>query len=295
MRHSQGIRLTLVVTTVTLLACARTGGLEQAGDTSKPFSESAISIDGRIGVASLVSLSDAHFQKMADSLQVLALSGAAQSGDWAQIKRPLAEVAKRNVAALNWFALPDGSYWSVQSDKEPGNLAGRDYFPMALAGQTVIGELVVSKSTDKPVAIVAVPVHGEKGAVVGVLGASVYLDQLSARLSWEMDLDDGVIFYAFDRTGRFSLQWDPSLIFLEAGEKAEEEASRAIEEMLSKQQGVMTHRFRGNDRIVLFRRSPVTGWWLSGSFPRAEEKARHQRERIENLICTALGVSNEVY
>ncbi len=259
---------------VTLFACAGTGGVEQAGDTYGPATESAISIDGDIGLSSLVSLSDAHFRKMADSFHVLALSGAAQSGDWAQIKGPLAEVAKRNVAALNWFALPNGSYWSVQNGKEPGNLAQRDYFPGVLSGQTVIGELVVSKSTGEPAAIVAVPVHGEAGAVVGVLGASVYLDRLSARLSREMDLEDGVIFYAFDHTGRLSLEWDPGLIFLELGKTAEEEPVRAVKEMLSKEQGMVSYRFRGRERTVLFRRSPVTGWWHAfGVVPEGRERS----------------------
>ncbi|SCZ63137.1 cache domain-containing protein [Thiohalomonas denitrificans] len=257
MRHSPRFGLALVVTTASLFACAGPGGVEQA----KPVAESAISIDGKIGLASLVSLSEAHFQKMVDSLHVLALSGAAQSGDWAQIKGPLAEVAKRNVAALNWFALPNGSYWSVQNGKEPANLAQRDYFPKVLAGQTIIGELVVSKSTGKPAAIVAVPVHGAGHAVFGVLGASIYLDRLSARLSQEMDLDDRVIFYAFDHTGRFSLEWDPSLIFLEPEKTAEEDLIRAVKEILSTEQGMVNYRFRGRGRTVLFRRSPVTGWW----------------------------------
>lgn len=276
MRHSSLFRLlALVVTNFSLFACAGTGGAEQANDTSKPVAESAIAIDGEIGLASLVSLSDAHFQKMADSLHILALSGAARSGDWAKINGPLAEVAKRNVAALNWFALPDGSYWSVQNGKEAGNLARRDYFPKVLQGQTVVGELAVSTGTGKPVAIVAVPVRGERGAVVGVLGASVYLDQLSARLGREMALDDRVIFYAFDRSERFALDWDPSLIFLQAEAISEEDMIRAVKDMLTKEQGVESYRFRGRKRTVLFRRSPVTGWWhVFGVVPEGRERSQ---------------------
>jgi len=221
-----------------------------------------ITIRGEIGLASLVALSDAHLKAMADSLYVLAGSRAARSGEWQRIKGPLARVAKRNVAALNWFAKPDGTYWSVQNGKEAGNLAGRTYFPRVLEGRPVIGDMVVSKSTDNPVAIVAVPVRGEGGSVVGVLGASVYLDKLSARLGREMALDRGVIFYSFDHTGRVGLNWDPSLIFRKAQRLGEEDLTRAIKEMLSKQQGMVSYRFRGRERSVLFRRSALTGWWL---------------------------------
>lgn len=221
-----------------------------------------ITIQGKIGLASLVALSDAHLKAMADSLYVLAGSRAARSGEWRLIKGPLARVAKRNVAALNWFATPDGSYWSVQNGKEAGNLTGRHYFPRVLKGHTVIGDMVVSKSTDNPVAIVAVPVRGESGSVVGVLGASVYLDKLSVRLGREMALDKGVIFYSLDHTGRVGLNWDPSLIFLKAQRSGDDGLTRAMREILSKEHGTVSYRFRGRERRVLFRRSALTGWWL---------------------------------
>ena len=50
------------------------------------------------------------------------------------------------------------------------------------------GNLVISKSTGKSVAIVEIPIHGKNRKVAGVLGASVYLDQMSERLGAEMGL-----------------------------------------------------------------------------------------------------------
>jgi hypothetical protein len=92
-------------------------------------------VDADIALSSLQSLADGHLQKMADSMHMLAASDAARSADWERIKGPFAELAKRNVTALNWFARPDGTYWSLQDGKEPGNLSGRDYFPRVLAGE----------------------------------------------------------------------------------------------------------------------------------------------------------------
>lgn len=146
-------------------------GSVQADDERLP-TEPTFGVNVDIALSSLVSLGDGHLQKMADSLHILATSEAAQSGNWDRIREPYAELATGNVSALNWFARPDGSYWSLQSGKEAGDLAHRDYFPKVLAGETVMGDLLLSTATGKPMAIVAVPVVDADQAVVGVLGVT---------------------------------------------------------------------------------------------------------------------------
>jgi len=220
-------------------------------------------VDGRLALASLMALGDAHLLKLADSMRLLAATPEVQSGDWQKIKAPLAQVGQLNVAALNWFALPDGSYWSVQKGKSTGNLSTRAYFPKVLAGNAVIGDLVVSKATGKSVAIVAVPVTRPDKRVVGVLGASVYLDQLGALLEREMDLDDTMIFFSFDAQPLVGLDWDPSLIFINPTQLGQEDLSLAFRQMLARKDGVSHYVFRGKPRTVLFRQSPVTGWWYA--------------------------------
>ena len=219
----------------------------------------AFPVDGRVALASLIALSDGHLQKMADSLRLVAATDAARSADWEKIKGPLSEVEKINVPALIWFALPDGSFWTAQEGRSRESLATRPYFPRVLAGQTVIGDLVVSKTTGKSVAIIAVPILRRDKSVAGALGCSVYLDKLSALLEQEMDLDSSVIFYSFDAAPLLALVWDPGLIFVEP-KKLGEEVSRAFTEMLSKEQGIVKYKFRGESRTVLYRKSPLTGW-----------------------------------
>jgi hypothetical protein len=181
-------------------------------------------VDADIALSSLQSLADGHLQKMADSMHMLAASDAARSADWERIKGPFAELAKRNAAALNWFALPDGAYWSLQDGKEPGNLSGRDYFPR-------------------------------------VLGASIYLDELSEVIRQQMGVGEGLIFYTFDHTGLVALVWDRDLVFFEPRKSGDEALARAFDDMLSAEQGIVTYTFRESERTVVFRRSPLTGWW----------------------------------
>jgi len=199
---------------------------------------------------------------MADSLASLAATDAARSGDWERLKGALADVGKTNVPALIWFALPDGSFWSVEEGKSRESLATRPYFSKLLAGQRVMCDLVVSKTTGKSVAIIAVPILRADKTVAGALGSSVYLDKLSAVLKEEMDLDANVIFYSFNGAPLLALVWDPSLIFVEP-KKLGEGVAKAFTEMLSREQGVVTYAFRDKSRTVLYRKSPLTGWWYA--------------------------------
>lgn len=223
---------------------------------------SPFQVDGNVALASLVSLSDGHIKKMADTLQLLAMTPEASTADWQRIKGPLATVGRVNVPAVLWFALPDGSYWTAEKGRVSENLRSRDYFPKLMAGQVVLGDLVVSKSTGKSTAIVAVPIK-RGGTVVGALGSSIYLDRMSDIIRREMDITTNMIFYSFDSRPLVGLNWNPELIFLEPQKEGDPSLSRAFDYMLARDQGTVSYTFRGKPRTVIFRKSPVTGWWYA--------------------------------
>lgn len=220
----------------------------------------AVGVDGRIALHALMSLGDTHLRNVANTLAMVAATDVARSADWDRIRQPLTEAARLNVQAVHWFALPDGSYWTLQEGRASATLADRPYFPRLLAGQTVIGDLVVSRATGTSAAIVAVPVRGQDGAVVGALGASVQLDSLSRQIRREMHLQPDQIFYTLDATPIVGLHSDPGIIFLHPLEEGDPALERAIREMLSRGEGVADYSFRGTRRTVHYCKSPVTGW-----------------------------------
>lgn len=263
------------VRNLTLLVCYLAYALLGTSSVyaQNPVHPPMIMVEGKVGLASLVALSDGYLIKLADTLRLIAASPEGQSGDWQKIKAPLIRAGQMNVPALNWFALPDGSYWSVQEGRASGNLSSRAYFPRLLAGQTVIGDLVVSKATGKSTAIVAVPIVLPDKRVIGILGSSVYLDQLSARLEHDMALDDTTIFYSFDAQPLTGLTWEPGLIFADpTAIPGEEEFARVVREMMSRTYGTSSYRFHNRPRTVLFQRSTVTGWWYAfGNAPEGRD------------------------
>ena len=233
------------------------------GCDDTPSEPQDFTVEGQVALASLMALGDGHLQQIANDFQMLAQGEEGRSADWERIRGPLGGVEQFNVRALMWFALPDGSYWTVEHGLAEGNLSDRSYWPRLMAGQTVIGDLVASRATGKSSAIVAVPVRGEGDAIVGVLGSSVYLDSLSLRIKRELDLQPNDIFFSIDATPIGALQDDPEQIFLDPFALGEPELERAIREMLDRDEGVVNYRFRGKPRTVLYRKSHVSGWWYA--------------------------------
>jgi hypothetical protein len=256
----------------------------QSQPPSRPTPRAVVAVPTEVALASLITLSDGYLQKLADSFTLLAraeeVQAAAQAADWDAIRPQLAALAAQNVDALLWFALPDGSYWSVQEGQSAGNLSERHYFQDALAGTAVVGRLIVSKATGRSAAVVAAPVV-VAGTVVGVFGASVYLDALSDRLASEMAIGDDLVFYSFGYTFDYAtvatllvaLEQDPQLIFVDPL-LLDPEMRAVFEYMITREEGTVRYRWAGRWRTALFRRSPVTAWWyvfgvVSGEQPAA--------------------------
>lgn len=236
-------------------------GLGCAASTARE--ERPITVDGSVALGALVALGDSHLEAIAEHLHMLAQTADARSGNWERIRGPLGAAKELNGRALLWFALPDGSYWSVQEGRAEGNLSERPYWARVMAGETVLGDLVVSRATKKSSAIVAVPVRDAKGRLVGVLGSSSYLSELSERIHRELNLQPHHIFYSLDATPVVGLHVDPETIFLHPLEEGDPQLEKAIREILSREEGTATYSFRGRQRTVLYRRSPVSGWWYA--------------------------------
>jgi hypothetical protein len=177
-----------------------------SGDTG-----SAVKIDAKVGISSIAALTEAHVEGLASSMEIMALTDEVRSCDWDTMKGLLSEFEQNGIPLLAWFALPDGSYYTVDTGKASGNLSDRPYFPKVMSGEVAIGDLVMSKSTSKASMIIAVPVK-ENGEVVGALGASVYLNELSQSITKDLGLPNDVAYSAVNKDGMVALNSNVNLI-----------------------------------------------------------------------------------
>jgi hypothetical protein len=169
-------------------------------------------MDTSVGVSAVVALADSHISSYVNALEALTMTQEVQSGDWEEMVGLLAKVQQAQVPNTLWFVLPDGSYYTVDQGLTDQNLSNRTYFPGLMAGNNVLGDVVVSKSTGKKSLIAASPVIRE-GEVIGGLGASIFLDDLSNTIGEELALPDDMVFYATTEAGEVVLHSDTQLIF----------------------------------------------------------------------------------
>jgi ABC-type amino acid transport substrate-binding protein len=215
--------------------------------------------NSRLVLSAIMTLADQRLSGLADSLEVLALTGDARSGDWERIRPLLLALEERTSGARLWYALPDGSYYTTVDNLTTASLASRPYFPVVLGGNTSIGSVVVSHSTGRTTGIVAVPIV-KGGKVSGVLGGSVYLDTLSNDLARALALPPGLSFFALDRNGTFALNSQTSRIGQQPAVQGTPSETGAFRSILSQESGEVSYVSEGMQQTVVFRTSPITGW-----------------------------------
>lgn len=242
-----------------MVCCLPTAGYCDMHETVKGGAGAQCQPDMRILLNAYSAFTDEYCGSIIRDLRLLASTSEVRSGKWEVMNGLLAEFDKGGIAAAAvWYARTDGSYYTVKDGSTGISLADRPYFPGLVAGGEVAGELVISRSTGKRTAVIAVPVRiGDK--ITGALGVSLSVDDVSRILNEKMGLPPNFVFYALDSKGRVSLHGKPELIFVYPSDLGSETLNEAVKKMMSEDEGVVTYEFQGK-KTVYFKKSPLTGW-----------------------------------
>ena len=225
-----------------------------------------LQVDAHVALHSLRALTESRLGDVARMLRLLASTDQVKSGDWNTMEGILKSFGDTGILAnAIWFVRPDGYYYTVEKGYTGLSLSDRSYFPGLMAGQSVLGTLVVSRSTGKRSVIIAEPVMGSQGLVGGV-GVSYSVEQLSLEIDEQMGLPAGAVFYALDSSGQAALHRDPTLMFAYPSDMGEASLRAAVTEMLSKESGTVIYVFRNTRKTVLFERSSTLGWVFALGF-----------------------------
>ena len=167
------IGLASVTLSLTPFAPAQTSA-EPAASTEAAYDQALLS--------AIASLADAHLLQTRQTLEILARTAEVQSGQWELMKPLVSASVPTTMPQLLWFAQTDGTYYTSAEGLADRKLSDRAYFPKLMAGESVCGDLVVSKSTGKKSVIIALPVK-KNDLLVGGIGASIFVDDLSQLLN----------------------------------------------------------------------------------------------------------------
>jgi ketosteroid isomerase-like protein len=229
--------------------------------------ETPLQVDAQIALHSLRALVELRLRDVAGALKLLAVTSQVRSGEWKTMKPLLASLNNTGVAAnAIWFVQRDGYYYTVEKDYTGLNLSERSYFPALITGQSILGTLVISLSTAKRSVIIAEPVLNQFGQVVGGIGVSYSVDQLSQEIDSQMRLPAQVVFYALDLGGQTAIHRNPALMFEYPSDMGSPSLRSAVQEMLAKQSGTVTYVFGDMRKTVFFERSPMLGWVFALGF-----------------------------
>ncbi len=260
-------RALLSVVVLAIVACAATGvaGYYWGQFSAQRAARDSVMIEGEVGLSSLIALVEGHIGSMMRTMEVLAMTDEVKSANWNNMQALLTkfnEFQNPTVPSLAWFAFPNGSYYAVGIGLTDKNIADRPYFPKVMAGEAVLGDLVVSKATGKKAMVAVVPVENQE-EIIGALGTSIYLDSFSEILVEELALPEDMVFYALNEEGYTALHSDTKYLLEEPDKMRSETLSAAVEEMMSKEEGQVTYEFEGFTKTVLFKKSTLTGWHVA--------------------------------
>jgi hypothetical protein len=186
--------------------------------------EAPPTVGADVGVSAAVALTEAHVGGLVYMMEILASTADLQVGIWDGMRDLLSRFELLPVSFNAWYLLPDGSYYKVESGLAGSNLSDRAYFPKVMAGETTFGDLVVSKSTGRKSMVMTVPIE-RSGTIIGALGVTVYLDDLSRLIADALALPGGVVVYAYNEDGQIAVHSDTSLLLEDVAEAGVDPAS----------------------------------------------------------------------
>ncbi len=165
------------------------------------------------------------------------------------------------------------------------SIADRSYFMMGMEGKTSWSDVIMSKASNNPVSVYAIPIT-QNNTSKGVLAVVVSFSEV-AKVVGEMHVGETGYAYMIDSTGLVVSHKDTTKVLTENLLDIDiKELNLMVQEMISGNSGVGTYTFDGVTKLNLFR--PFKNWSMSVNIPETEYLAT--AIALRNVIMTiALG------
>ncbi len=225
----------------------------------------ALEADAQSLLSAFMSYADLRMSSVQRTLELLVATDEARSADWEKMRALLTAYQKSDGGLIVWFVRPDGTYYTPDRGLMNVKLTDRAYFPGLMAGEKVMGALVISKATAQRSAIIAIPMI-EHGKVFGAIGASLFLDRLAEQVDAALSLRRDATFFALAPNGLTTLHRRTERHFLDPREMGSETMKRGVNEMLAHDAGETSYVFDNVTKKVIYRTSPLTRWKFAISF-----------------------------
>jgi len=145
------------------------------------------------------------FEEKKSDLEIYANTQVVQSGSWqAKLNYLQSELHKRNDNYFFFFIANHNGDYSTTLEQNAGNISNRDYFSKVMSGKTVISDPIISKSTGKPIIVIASPISGNS---LSLLGTAIKINDLSNYINRYTIKNEGI--YSFIINGKGNIVAHP--------------------------------------------------------------------------------------
>jgi methyl-accepting chemotaxis protein len=231
------------------------------------------SLDGQAGIAAqMVSVSITEAQL--GVLYELANRAQTKSMVW-ETQRDSLVVEIDNHGYLDFgIVIPDGTTYYIKDDSV-SNLGDRDYIVKAMAGQSNVSDVIISRVIGKPVIMFAAPIM-DAGQALGVLIGRRDGTALSDMVK-NIKIGERGYIYIINSEGTFVSHPNADLVYnqfnpIAEAEKDPSHASLAayIRHVLEGGKPVEEYTFDGDRYFGSYSKIPGTDWYLIGTIERSE-------------------------
>ena len=165
------------------------------------------------------------------------------------------------------------------------DVSDRAYFKEAMAGKTVMSEVVKSKTAGTQVTMIAAPVL-EANQVVGVLFGVVSVDNVKRLFVDPAKVLQTGYLFIYEVKGMVVAHPDASLIM-----KLNMNDNAWGQEMLRRQNGIITYDLSGVNKLSVFNTSKTLGWGLAVNVPLGELLAPVRQIGWNSLVLCSLALA----
>jgi diguanylate cyclase (GGDEF)-like protein len=202
------------------------------------------------------------FEEKKSDLEIYANTQVIQHGSWQDKLNYLrSELKKRNNNYFFFFIADQSGDYSTTIKETAGNISDRDYFSQVLKGETVISDPVISKSTDKPIIVIASPIAAEN---LSLLGATIEIKDLSAYINRYTNNQEGIYSFLINDQGNIVAHPDQNNLsnhrFYNYSSFFDYEYD-FIENIINKRQGDLNFIENGKQKHAFYQTIPGTENW----------------------------------
>lgn len=216
----------------------------------------------QIKVAKLVQYADDTIHEWKEKIHLLADLDEVKEMDFQRLNK-LTSSEKDLFEDFASIIMADlkGNYEGTNGAK--GNIEDRDYFKEVIQGKIAVSEPVISKSTGLPIIVVAAPIKDASNNIIGLIGATINLSNITDIVNTEKLGDTG---YAYMINDKGVVMAHPNNDFILKENFLENDNKSLVgitKKMIEGQVGVDNYKYEDAKKIVAYEPIKSTGWSIA--------------------------------